>query len=142
MSFLPWENLVRLLVAFLLGSALGLERELNKKPAGLRTHVVISLASALYTLLSINAAFGGGTADPTRIASQVVVGMGFVGAGVIISTGGQVRGVTTASSLWLTAAVGMASGLGEFTLGVVTTVLALIALWAFMILEKLLNREK
>jgi len=140
-SFLPWESFVRLFVAFLLGSALGLERELNKKPAGLRTHVVISLASALYTLLSLNAVFGGG-ADPSRIASQVVVGMGFVGAGVIISTGGQVRGVTTASSLWLTAAVGMASGLGEFTLGIVTTVLALIALWAFMILEKLLNREK
>jgi putative Mg2+ transporter-C (MgtC) family protein len=119
MSFLPWENLIRLLVAFLLGSALGLERELNKKPAGLRTHVVISLASALYILLSINAVFGGGAADPARIASQVVVGMGFVGAGVIISTGGQVRGVTTASSLWLTAVVGMASGLGEFTLGIV-----------------------
>ena len=118
MSFLPWESIVRLFVAFLLGSALGLERELNKKPAGLRTHVVISLASALYTLLSLNAVFGGG-ADPSRIASQVVVGMGFVGAGVIISTGGQVRGVTTASSLWLTAAVGMASGLGEFTLGIV-----------------------
>ncbi len=142
MSFLPWESIVRLFVAFLLGSALGLERELNKKPAGLRTHVVISLASALYTLLSLNAAFGGGATDPSRIASQVVVGMGFVGAGVIISTGGQVRGVTTASSLWLTAAVGMAAGIGEFALGIVTTVLALTALWIFMIFEKLLNREK
>ncbi|MDP1710353.1 MAG: MgtC/SapB family protein, partial [candidate division WWE3 bacterium] len=79
------EQIIRLVLALLIGSLVGLEREVSHKPAGLRTHALISLASALFTMLSISSAFGGGAADPTRIASQILTGMGFVGAGVIIS---------------------------------------------------------
>ncbi len=136
------EHLLRLVVSFVLGSIVGIEREINKKPAGLRTHTVISLASALFTILSVSGTFGDGAVDPTRIASQVVVGVGFVGAGVIISTGGHVRGVTTAASLWIAAAVGMASGLGEYMLALVTTVLAIVALEFFVIFEEPLKRRK
>ena len=135
-------HLLRLVFAFVLGSILGIEREINRKPAGLRTLAVISLASALFTILSLNSAFSSGATDPTRIASQIVVGVGFVGAGVIISTGGHVRGVTTAASLWVAAAVGMASGIGEFGLAIVTTILALIALEFFVVFERPLKERK
>ena len=129
---IPWPHLVRLLIAFVLGGLVGIEREVHQKPAGFRTHILISVASALFTLLSMSAAFGDGAADPTRIASQVLTGMGFVGAGVIISTRGEVRGVTTASSLWITAAIGMAAGLGEYALAAFSTLLTLttlVVLW-------------
>jgi putative Mg2+ transporter-C (MgtC) family protein len=132
------NQLIRLAVAFVLGGIIGTEREITQKPAGLRTHIVISMASALFTLLSLSPAFGAGT-DPTRIAAQILTGMGFVGAGVIISTGGHVRGVTTATSLWITAAIGMASGLGEFELAIVAAFLTLVALWIFRYLEKPLS---
>lgn len=127
---------IRLLVAFLLGGAIGFEREVTHKPAGLRTHILISLASALFTLLSTSSAIYGATHDPGRVAANILVGMGFVGGGVIISAGGQVKGVTTAASLWIAAAVGMAAGLGEYGLAIFATFLVLIALWVIFALEK------
>ena len=123
-----WDVILRLSIAFALGALVGYEREIHKKPAGLRTHVLISLASALFTLISMSVAFGNGSADPTRIASQVLTGMGFVGAGVIIFAQGKLHGVTTAASLWITAAIGMAAGLGEYLLAGFSALLTLISL--------------
>ena len=134
----PWEEILRLGGALLIGFLIGLEREISKKPAGLRTHMIISLASALFTMLSFSSSFGVNFADPTRIASQILTGMGFVGAGVIISTGGHVKGVTTAASLWITAAMGMAMGLGEYTLAAIG--LTLLTLLAFKLLENAIGQ--
>ncbi len=142
MELLPLESLVRLTIAVIPGFLVGLERELSRKPAGLRTHVLISLASALFTMLSISPSFGDGAADPTRIASQIVIGMGFVGAGVIISGGGQVKGVTTAASLWITAAMGMAVGLGEYLLAGGALALTMINLLAFRLFERRVIDQK
>ncbi|OGC38155.1 hypothetical protein A2155_02700 [candidate division WWE3 bacterium RBG_16_52_45] len=138
----PWEEILRLGGALLIGFLIGLEREISKKPAGLRTHMLISLASALFTMLSFSSAFGDGVADPTRIASQILTGMGFVGAGVIISAGGHVKGVTTAASLWITAAMGMAMGLGEYVLAFVTIGLTLLTLLLFRSIESAIGQKE
>ena len=136
------EEILRLGGALLIGFLIGLEREISKKPAGLRTHMLISLASALFTILSLSPAFGDGVADPTRIASQVLAGMGFVGAGVIISAGGHVISVTTAASLWITAAMGMAMGLGEYTLAFVAIGLTLTTLLVFRFVESAIGQKE
>lgn len=139
MLALSIENIIRLAVAFLLGGAIGIEREISRKPAGLRTHILISLSAALFTLVSTN--FLTVAADPTRIIAHILTGMGFVGAGVIISTRGEVRGVTTAASLWVTAAIGIVTGLGGYGLAAFSTLLVLITLWVFRFIEKPLNRK-
>ena len=137
----PWEEILRLGGAILIGFLIGLEREISKKPAGLRTHMLVSLASALFTILSLSSAFGDGAVDPTRIASQIVIGIGFVGAGVIISSGGEVKGVTTAASLWITAAMGMAMGLGEYLLATVAAGFTLVTLLVIGVWERSLERR-
>src|SRR3970282_1471228 len=137
----PWEEILRLGGALLIGFLIGLEREISRKPAGLRTHMLVSLASSLFTILSLSSAFGDGAADPTRIASQIVVGIGFVGAGVIISSGGQIKGVTTAASLWITAAMGMAMGLGEYLLAAVAAGFTLVTLLVIGVWERSLERR-
>ena len=136
-----WEEILRLGGAILIGFLIGLEREISKKPAGLRTHMLVSLASALFTILSLSSAFGDGAVDPTRIASQIVIGIGFVGAGVIISSGGEVKGVTTAASLWITAAMGMAMGLGEYLLATVAAGFTLVTLLVIGVWERSLERR-
>src|SRR5581483_6512405 len=125
----------RLVVAAALGGAIGLERELDEKAAGLRTHILVSLGSAVFTLVSAYGfrefLTGGGAvvrADPARIAAQIVTGIGFLGAGVIFRQGLTVRGLTTAASLWLVAAVGMAAGAGFWSAAVVATVAGLLCL--------------
>ena len=137
----PWEEILRLGGALLIGFLIGLEREISRKPAVLRTHMLVSLASSLFTILSLSSAFGDGAADPTRIASQIVVGIGFVGAGVIISSGGQIKGVTTAASLWITAAMGMAMGLGEYLLAAVAAGFTLVTLLVIGVWERSLERR-
>jgi putative Mg2+ transporter-C (MgtC) family protein len=141
--------IARLLVAAAAGGAVGLERELKDQPAGLRTHLLVALGSCLFTLVSAYGftEFGSGTAsgvlraDVTRIASQVVVGIGFLGGGTILRHGGTVKGLTTAASLWVTAAVGLAVGAG-FTLGaLVAGGIALVALIVLKPLERRLARE-
>jgi putative Mg2+ transporter-C (MgtC) family protein len=131
-----WELLLRLGLAVFLCALIGLERELREREAGLRTHMLVGLGSALFTIIS---AYGfrelldaGPTVvrtDPTRIAAQVVTGIGFLGAGAIIRQGFSVRGLTTAATLWLTAAIGMAAGAGSYTAAIVTTAIALFSLW-------------
>src|SRR5688500_13060369 len=104
---------IRLLVASVLGAAIGLESELHAPPAGMRTHLLVSLGSAAFTVLSIfffQAPEGALQTDPSRIAAQIVSGIGFLGAGAILKYGASVRGLTTAASLWATAGVGMAAG--------------------------------
>ncbi len=107
------ELTLRLVVALLLGAGIGWERELQRMPAGFRTHALVSLGAASFTIVSAYA-FTGPLSDPTRIAAQVVSGVGFLGGGAILHYGGTVRGLTTAASLWAVAAVGMAAGAGLF----------------------------
>ena len=130
---LGWlDVLFRLAVAAGLGAAIGLERELDEKAAGLRTHMLVSLGSALFTMVGAygfeDFAKGGVTTDPSRIAAQVVTGIGFLGAGVIFRQGFTIRGLTTAASLWVVAAVGMASGAGFWKGAVVGAVVGIVSL--------------
>ena len=130
-----WEILVRLLVAAALGVAIGIERELRERDAGFRTHLLVSVGAALFTLISAYAwtdfefsRANGVTFDPTRIAAQIVTGIGFLGAGAIIRHGLSVRGLTTAATLWIVAAIGMACGAGFYWAAVIGTAIALVSL--------------
>ncbi len=144
---LGWDGvLLRLVVAALLGGAIGLERELDEKAAGLRTHILVAAGSALFTIVS---AYGfhdflanGGNVDPTRIAAQIVTGIGFLGAGVIFRQGFTVRGLTTAASLWMVAAIGMAAGAGYWKGAVIAAAVAFVSLRPLeMAKEKLLPQR-
>jgi putative Mg2+ transporter-C (MgtC) family protein len=119
---------LRLLLATALGAIIGLQRERAKKPAGLRTHILICLGAALFTAASI---YGFGPAsDPARVAAGVLVGIGFLGAGAIIRTGeGIVAGLTTAATIWAVAAIGLAVGSGLYLVAAVATALTLIVLY-------------
>ena len=122
------EMVLRLLLAAVLGAGIGYQRERAGKPAGLRTHLLVCLGAALFTLASIYG-FGLG-ADPARVAAGVVAGIGFIGAGTIFRHGdaGLVVGLTTAASLWLVAAVGMAAATGLYLLSVIATAIAVAVL--------------
>ena len=122
----PIQLLLRLLLAAGLGGAIGFEREIRQKPAGLRTNILIAVGSALFTALSIQIARAGGT--PDRISSQIVTGIGFLGAGAILRSEHHVQGMTTAATIWVNSAVGMAAGAGEFLMATVTTAITLIVL--------------
>jgi putative Mg2+ transporter-C (MgtC) family protein len=134
------ELTLRLVVALLLGAVIGWERELQRMPAGFRTHALVSLGSAIFTIVSAYA-FTGPLSDPTRIAAQVVSGVGFLGGGAILHYGGTVRGLTTAASLWAVAAVGMAAGAGLFVVASVSTVLVIVALEVFQRIERRARRR-
>jgi putative Mg2+ transporter-C (MgtC) family protein len=137
------EVVLRIVLAAVLGGAIGAEREIREREAGLRTHLLVSVGAALFTLVSAYAwhdfAFSvesGVTLDPTRISAQIVTGIGFLGAGAIIRQGLSVRGLTTAATLWVVAAIGLASGAGYYWAAVVTTVLVLVTLWPLRILAQ------
>ena len=138
---LSWEEiLLRVALAAALGGVLGLERELREREAGLRTHLLVSVGSALFTLVSaygFHAFLASGQnvvrADPSRIAAQIVTGIGFLGAGAIIRQGLSVRGLTTAATLWVVAAIGLAAGAGYYSAAVITTGVALFSLWPLRI---------
>jgi putative Mg2+ transporter-C (MgtC) family protein len=121
---IEWVVLLQIVVAAFLGAAVGLERELSAQPAGLRTHMLVSIGAALFTLAGVG--FSG--SDPTRIAAQVVTGIGFLGGGAILREGATIRGLTTAASLWVTAAIGLAVGLKRWDAAVFTTALGLLTL--------------
>lgn len=121
-----WEAILKLGIAAVLGGAVGWEREISGRPAGLRTHILIVLGCTLMTMLSLRIP----GSDQSRIAAQVVTGIGFLGAGSILRRGGEIKGLTTAASIWCTAAIGISVGLGGdfYAVAVVTTVLTLITL--------------
>ena len=121
------EPFLRLLAAMAMGGLIGLERELRAKDAGLRTHVLVALGSALFTLVS-QYGFGADLKDSSRVAAQVVSGIGFLGAGTIIFQKNVVHGLTTAAGLWVTAAIGLSCGTGMFAVAGATTVLVLLGL--------------
>jgi putative Mg2+ transporter-C (MgtC) family protein len=131
------ELLARLLLAAVLGGAIGAERELNDQPAGLRTHMLLTTGACLFTLISAYG-FGGGT-DPSRIAAQIVTGIGFLGGGAIVRDGLTVKGVTTAASIWATASVGVAIGAGSYVLGVGGAVLVVATLFGLRGADNLLQ---
>lgn len=145
-----WEVIVRLVVAGVLGGAIGIERELREREAGFRTHSLVSVGAALFTLVSAYAwndfhfgAADGVTFDPTRIAAQIVTGIGFLGAGAIIRHGLTVRGLTTAATLWIVAAIGMAAGAGYYWAAVVTTVVVLVMLYPLrLVARRYLDRPR
>lgn len=131
--------LFRLVLAVLLGGAIGIERELHGHPAGLRTHVLVTLASCLAMLVS-KYSFGG-VGDPGRIAAQVVSGIGFLGAGAIIHDKGDIRGITTAATIFVAAIIGLSAGSG-FLLGAIgTTLITIIVLTIFIYIEKLIGKK-
>lgn len=134
------ELTIRLLLAALLGGLLGLERELRQKTAGLRTNILIAVGAAAFTMMSIEITEGT-QADPGRIAAQIVTGVGFLGAGAIMRTNSGVHGLTTAATVWVNAAVGVAAGGGEYHLAVIATAVTLAVLAVLAPLEKRLDRK-
>lgn len=124
LSFPTNELLLRLLIATALGALVGFEREKRKRPAGFRTNMLVCLGSCIFTIISVYTF----SIDPARIAAGIVTGIGFLGAGSIISSGGHVQGITTAATLWVVAGIGLAVGVGEYGLAVATSVLVFLIL--------------
>lgn len=135
---IPWDDILKIGVAFICGSLLGIEREYRDKPAGLRTIILITVGAALFALL--NTSFE--TASPDRIASNIVTGVGFIGAGVIFKEGLNVKGLTSAATIWVAAAIGMAVGLGNYWMAFVTLFFTLITLVTLSKLEKSIDSKK
>jgi len=132
---MDWNLVLRLVVAGLMGGLVGLERELRAKEAGLRTHFIVALGSALFMIIS-QFAFGNEQHDAARVAAQVVSGIGFIGAGVIIFQRNAIRGVTTAAGLWVVAAIGLACGAGMWGVAGTATVLTVLCLETVHFLHK------
>ncbi|HEX6139876.1 MAG TPA: MgtC/SapB family protein [Candidatus Limnocylindria bacterium] len=118
---------LRLTAGLVLGAIIGFERELHRQPAGFRTHSLVALGAALFTIVSAYG-FAGSNVDPTRIAAQIVSGIGFIGAGTILQYRGNIRGLTTAASLWSVAAIGTAAGAGLLVMAIIGTLLILVVL--------------
>ena len=143
------DMIVRLLLASLLGGLIGLERELHGRPAGFRTHLLVSLGSCLFVVTSIEfyrlygnfSGVGPVGVDPARVAAQVVTGIGFLGAGAIIREGSSIRGLTTAACLWIAAAIGLSCGAGLFVVPLVVTTISLATLLLLKRVEGVLNRD-
>ena len=112
------EKITRLLLALALGAAIGFERQLKKRPAGMRTHMLVSLGSAIFTVVGLSL-----EPNTSRIAEAIATGIGFLGAGAIIAQGGRVRGITSAATLWAVAALGVLVGTGDYWLGIIVTAL-------------------
>ncbi|MFZ5643851.1 MAG: MgtC/SapB family protein [Bacillota bacterium] len=125
------EIVLRLVLSFVLGGLFGLERERRHKPAGLRTHTLVCLGAALFTIAgTYGFPVPGGTLirDPARVAAQIVTGVGFIGGGIIFKEQDHIRGITTAASIWLTAGLGMGVGAGMYLITIVAALLGLLGL--------------
>ncbi len=133
------EMVIRLLMALAFGGAIGFEREINRRPAGFRTHVLVSVGSALIMLIS---AYAFENTDPTRMGAQVVSGVGFLGAGTIIFSGDKIKGLTTAASIWICAAIGLACGAGFYFAAGAASLLALLILLIAGFFEKRSEKKK
>jgi putative Mg2+ transporter-C (MgtC) family protein len=133
MEITTLDILIRLTVAGALSALIGLEREYRHRPAGLRTNAIVGIATALMTIVSVNIAtlsLDPSSVDPSRIISNILVGIGFIGAGTIIQSRGIVKGLTTAATTWMVAGIGITVGLGMFPAAIIATVLILIILVA------------
>ena len=145
-AVLEGSLLARLVTAAVLGGLIGFERDKRGRAAGLRTHLLVSLGSALFTLISVEVADlaragGSTTADPGRISAQIVSGIGFLGAGAIVKEGLTIRGLTTAACLWTVAAIGLAAGSGAFELAVIVTIISLASLVFLNRLERVYDKD-
>ena len=131
-----FEILLKLVISIALGALIGFERELKHRPAGLRTHMLVSLGATIFTLMSLSFDI-----EPARIAAGIVAGIGFIGAGSIIAQKGHVRGITSAATLWVVAGIGLGVGLGEFIIAIISAifVFAILQLGRF---EKGVSKEK
>lgn len=130
-SVIPADELAmvgQVLLAFLLGGVIGFEREAGNKPAGLRTHMLVAGGTTMFTLASIYGFGGMRGGDPSRVAAQIVSGIGFLGGGTIFRSGSEVRGLTTAATIWLVAAIGMLVGTGLYMLAVASTIISVLVL--------------
>lgn len=128
------DVVIRIFLAAVLGGCIGVEREIREHAAGFRTHILVSVGAAAFTLASFNGSVGTGI-DPNRISAQIVTGIGFLGAGAIIRYGVTVRGLTTAASLWAVAAVGLVVGQGFYSAALVTTAVVILSLYGLQIVE-------
>lgn len=143
---ITWDSaLVRILISFVIGTIVGIEREAHSQPAGLRTHILISIGSTIVMLISIYipqtfTQFQNG--DPGRIAAQVISGIGFLGAGAILKFGGNVKGLTTAASIWAMAALGLAVGAGMYAISFIGLMVILFALTIMDVFEKKVFKER
>jgi len=133
------DLLLQLALAVLLGGVVGLDRELGGKPAGLRTNILICLGATLFTSLSIR--IGSGAGDPGRVAAQILTGVGFIGAGTILHTRGHVSGLTSAATIWVVAAIGMALGSGAYLEAVGSTAFVMVVLTGLPQAEAFLGRR-
>jgi len=136
------EDILKVLIATLLGTIIGFEREWRGKPAGLRTLALVSAGSAIFTIISHHMGImgGGDRSDITRIASNIVTGVGFLGAGIIFRGNNHVKGLTTAATVWVSAAIGMAAGIGSYSVAVVSTAIVWVVLVVMQKIELLLMR--
>jgi putative Mg2+ transporter-C (MgtC) family protein len=140
---MSWSEIsLRVFIALISGCVLGMEREIHHKPAGLRTHILVSLGSALFVLSSVHI-FSSypalGTFDPSRVAAGVVTGIGFLGAGAIMQTKHHIKGLTTAASIWVCSSLGIASGIGAYKVVVIGLAAAIIVLATFYRFESRLD---
>jgi putative Mg2+ transporter-C (MgtC) family protein len=133
--------MIRLLVAAGLGAVIGLEREFRQKPAGLRTNILIAVGAALFTTVAIVIAARYGTGTPDRIIAQIVTGVGFLGGGAILRSGKSVHGMTTAATIWVNAAIGMAAGAGDYAMAAAATFITVVVLLVLPPLEAYFERR-
>lgn len=139
-----YDVIIRLLLSVILGGLIGLEREIQRREAGLRTHILVCLGSALIMLTSLyifDIYKTIGNLDPARIAAGVVTGIGFIGAGAIIREGEGIKGLTTAASIWVVSGIGLCVGCGFWYAGCVTTALVLIVLFGLRRIERLIHKK-
>lgn len=139
-QIINWEFILRLVLSGFLAGFIGLERESHGRPAGLRTHILVSVGSCLIMLISIYGFLGPANRDPARLAAQVISGIGFLGAGTIMREGITVKGLTTAASLWVVSGIGLAVGTGFYFIACITTLIAVLTLIFLEPLERKLFR--
>jgi putative Mg2+ transporter-C (MgtC) family protein len=136
-TVLTLETLASLILSVILGAIVGIERERAHRPAGLRTHMLVALGSCLFTMMSTSF-----STQPAQVAAGIVAGIGFIGAGTIWAEKDKVQGITTAASLWATAAIGLAAGVGDYPIAVVVTVMVFLVLALNRFLEKIGAEKK
>ncbi len=136
------EIVLKIIIAALLGATLGIEREMSKKPAGLRTYTLVCIGSALFAIISLSFVDAGQRADLSRVAAGVVTGIGFLGAGMIFREKDRIVGLTTAAEVWVLGAIGLAAGLGLYGVAILTTVIVLIILLGGKQFERIVLGKK